>query len=120
LNFDTKAIELFDINYSLYSIIIQNIFYIIIGIWLGLLIYYRYNENKNRVESIIEFTIIGLNALLLSSFYFIDWFNINPIFPRWMLEYNNKLCTIGSIVFGYEIITLIKRLKRSKTIKVNK
>lgn len=112
-NFNTKAKMLFDTKYSLYSVITQIVFFILIGVLIGILVFYR-NNLLNLKESLTEFIIIGINGILMSSFYIIKWFNIDVFFPRWVFEYNDKLCIIGCLLFGYELFSFIKEYKNNR------
>lgn len=107
-------------NLSFTSLIIVKPFLLIpIGVLFALLMFMSNKYQVSRKQAVLEFILIGIPSLYLTTILEMSYFvylvlglNIPFYSPanRWL--YTNSVSTVvGGIIFGYELVVLIKRLR---------
>ncbi len=107
IKFNYLASRKFDSHYWLLSLLINSILYVILGISFAYISSCTKNNFITKKVAIIEFIIIGINALFL---IICSWIGVENFFPSWLLEQSKNNYVLGSIILGIELFTLIKRL----------
>lgn len=113
---ETRTAKEFNNNYTFYSILINMVLFIIMGFVYNIITNYKSNEKTTDKSSILQFVIIGINFLFLSTLFMWTWFDINFL-PDWLAANSVVTSSLGSIMFGQELFWLIKS---KKLIKSNK
>jgi uncharacterized membrane protein len=111
---DNKRKQTFDITYSKYIIGIYVLFFILLGITIAIID--LISRNNSRKENICQVIILGLAGLYLSMSQIItfSFTSISRIYPSWIILYSYLPMCLGSIVFGWEMVSLIKGLVVNK------
>lgn len=105
--FDYLAYRKFDTQYLLLSLLINSILYVILGLSFAYISNCTKNNFITKKMAIIEFIIMGINALFLTIYSCID---VDNFFPSWLLKQSQSNNILGSIILGIELFTLISRL----------
>ncbi len=109
-------------NFSTYPFVVAKpLLLILIGVAFGVLVFSGKDEKLTGKQAILEFVMIGIPAFYFTTIlemsyfiYFVLKWNITIYSPTnsW-LYFNSVPSAVGGVIFGYELLALIIRLRRS-------